>query len=584
MADIAKVTWLKQLGVEKLPEHRPQHPAAEPAAAPEAARASELKPEAPALDVSPVQFPAKPGPAPATVVPAVDGSGKEALTESPSIPGLPIPIPIPDIEINVTVTLDNRTGSALELVTGSAKLEHDFLTRFTTPPPAHIAKGRPGKMAINSSIGAGGEVAYSIVDDPAKTVIQLKWDRGRVPKRETFQEVRPPAPDKWELNGAFANDDFTFTLTDLASPGPHPGPDPGPAGGAHATCMITVTNNTKSVLTLAHQGHDVGDFMTFPAASVAAGASTSFVSTQTANEKDQTQGCKGFAVFDVGEPAVGVWRVEWNNPKTEKNTASATIDPASAGFRSLEQAGQGDENVPMVFTLSGGPEPGPGPQPQPQPGPEPDFVPPPEGKQPTLRVGDKSHDGWVEYMQFLLRTALKQTGSSDGTFGPQTLKSVIEFQTTRQLMADGVVGNQTWAALREGAPEAPSTDGRKPHSFEDRGPSARWTREKGTVVYSPQDDILTMSVDAPGEQPVDGYAATVRITPPGGKAHVVQVTLGKPVGASDNGEDKVHFVRIVQFRATYPSADPKAPVTDYLIDAYLDAAIGGDRWTGNVVL
>ena len=38
----------------------------------------------------------------------------------------------------------------------------------------------------------------------------------------------------------------------------------------------------------------------------------------------------------------------------EKNTAGATLDPASAGFESLEQIGQGDENIPVEFTISGG--------------------------------------------------------------------------------------------------------------------------------------------------------------------------------------------------------------------------------------
>jgi peptidoglycan hydrolase-like protein with peptidoglycan-binding domain len=283
-----------------------------------------------------------------------------------------------------------------------------------------------------------------------------------------------------------------------------------------------------------------------------------------------------------------VWRVEWNNPKTEKNTAAATIDPASAGFRSLEQAGQGDENVPMVFTLSGGPavgpdQPKPGPdQPQPEQ-PEPDFKPPPEGKQPTLRVGDKSPDGWVEYMQYLLKTALGNSSIKvDGAFGPATKKAVVEFQSTRKLMADGIVGNQTWAALREGAPEAPSTDGREPHSFEDKGPSARWTRETRSVIYDPSEDVLKLVADSPGEQPADDFTATVKIMPPGGKAHVVQLKLGKPAFTSTDGEDKVHIMRIEKFRATYPSGDPKAPVTEYEIDAYLDAALGGDRYVGKV--
>ncbi len=589
-----KLNWLRQIGVLPATAEKGAPETAAPVA-PVAA-----KPDEGHFGLS-VKAPADDGTPPGLTFPEQGGNAPEALQESLTIPGLPIPIPIPginDVKILVTVTLDNQTSHALELDKGSAQLEHDVLADFDTKPPPHIAKGRSGKMVISSFVGAGGQVAYNIADDPAKTKVWMKWDRGRIPKREHFEEVWPPSPDKWEFNGGFTDDDFTFTLTELGAPGP--GPGPGPAAGVNATCMITVTNNTKSVLTLAHQGHDVGDFMTFPAASVPAGGSTSFVSVQTPNEKDATQGCKGFAVFDVGEPAVGVWRVEWNNPKTEKNTASATIDPASAGFRSLEQAGQGDENVPMVFTLSGGPEPGPKPdqpkpdqpkpdqpkpdQPKPE-GPEPDFKPPPESKQPTLRVGDKSPDGWVEYMQYLLKKAMDRPGLKvDGAFGPATQKAVVEFQMTRGLMADGIVGNQTWAALREGAPEAPSTDGRKAHSFEDKGPSARWTKENSVMIYSEKEDCLKLVADSPGEQPADDFGATVKIMPPGGKAHVVQLKLGKPVFFSNNKEDKVHVMRIEKFRATYPSADPKAPATEYEIDAYLDAALGGDRFTGKVVL
>ena len=211
-------------------------------------------------------------------------------------------------------------------------------------------------------------------------------------------------------------------------------------------------------------------------------------------------------------------------------------------------------------------------------------MPPPESKQPTLRVGDKSPDGWVEYMQYLLKNALGRPGLAvDGAFGPATLKAVIAYQTTRKLMADGVVGNQTWAALRDGAPEAPGTDGRPPHGFEDNAPSARWTRETRSVIYDAQADVLKLVVDAPGEQPADNFGATVKITPPGGQSHVVRLKLGKPAFSSANGEDKVHVMRIETFRLTYPSADPKAAVTEYEIDAYLDAAIGGDRYTGKVV-
>jgi len=67
----------------------------------------------------------------------------------------------------------------------------------------------------------------------------------------------------------------------------------------------------------------------------------------------------------------------------------------------------------------------------------------------TLSIGSSGED--VRECQSLLVEAGFPT-SVDGVFGPATEKAVKEFQSSRSLKADGVVGNKTWAALREEAP------------------------------------------------------------------------------------------------------------------------------------
>lgn len=128
-----------------------------------------------------------------------------------------------------------------------------------------------------------------------------------------------------------------------------------PAQAVNANCMITVTNNTQAVLSLMDQFNTIGDFMTNPASSIQPGGSTSFVFVHTPNDNNPANaGCAGGLTWQVGTTVAATWRVTWNNFVGQKNTADGTAEPATAGFQSLEQIGQGDENVPVTFTLSGG--------------------------------------------------------------------------------------------------------------------------------------------------------------------------------------------------------------------------------------
>ena len=81
---------------------------------------------------------------------------------------------------------------------------------------------------------------------------------------------------------------------------------------------------------------------------------------------------------------------------------------------------------------------------------------------------------------------------------------------------DGIVGNQTWAALREAEPREPSTDGREPHTFVESGPEARWATEDSEVVRYDHDAdelwLMLLSVGDDEGAKIPDYEATVRVT------------------------------------------------------------------------
>src|SRR6185436_16185698 len=223
-----------------------------------------------------------------------------------------------------------------------------------------------------------------------------------------------------------------------------------------------------------------------------------------------------------------IWRVEWHNPKAEKNTAQGKVDPQTAGFKSISKPGEGDENVPFVFTISGG---GGGPVPPiPPPTPieeEPEFHPAPGSREPTLRKGDKNSDGWVEFLQQELNR--KVPGSAlevDGNFGPATEKAVRAFQKSLGIQVDGVAGNQTWAALRDKPVEAPSSDGRPAHSFVEKGVEARWDNVEQNIVYDQTKDELRLFAHSVGEDTsIEGMDVIMRVTAPNTKPKTAKIKI-----------------------------------------------------------
>ena len=87
-----------------------------------------------------------------------------------------------------------------------------------------------------------------------------------------------------------------------------------------------------------------------------------------------------------------------------------------------------------------------------------DLDPPPVPiDRPTLRVGNTARMIDVDALQIDLRDLGYFVGKVDGLFGPRTRAAVMAFQSDNGLVADGVVGPRTWAALRDAKP-APVRD------------------------------------------------------------------------------------------------------------------------------
>ncbi len=547
-------------------------------------------------------------------------------------PGDIIPV-IKDLlgPLSATCKVTNNTELTLTLDSSSLK-EKPQSGEFKSPPPLQIAKGKEEFVAVNKSVlgvhTAGVEFKVRYFIDDQKTAWTMHFDNPRVGDNSADAQIVGPNKDNFEtLSAAGQGDDadFLFTLNPKGGPAPQPPgpqppgpqpPGPQPAADVNASCLITIVNSTQATLKLKKQSNERGDFMDNPATTVQPGASINFVYVQTPHEKDPKQaGCKGSVTWDVGSPATAVWRVEWDNPVGEKNTAQATIDPTTGGFQSLEQIGQGDENVPVTFTISGGgqgpapvppvpvppvPVPPPGPVPPapvppgpvppgpvppvPPPEPEPEFNPPVKDTDPTLRLGDNNADGWVEYLQQQLNILLIPPLNipEDGNFDQTTLKAVRAFQKQAKIQVDGVVGNQTWDAIRHistgTSTLAPSTDGRDPHTFVDQGAKARFFWEDEVAVYDKGADELQLFLCSVGDAQLEGAKMTVRVTPPGGKSKVVMATVGPPLKRTSDDQGNMHNATVASFKTAFPPNPADAKTQDYIVEAYFDKALGGDHW------
>jgi hypothetical protein len=466
----------------------------------------------------------------------------------------------PDLKSTVMIEVKNNTDQTLVLVDQG----HDH-GGFVTLPAAQIAPGGEDSFASfetdRAEPGSKGFLKYAV--GTAGTEWTIGWDNPE--NADNTSEST--------LEGAEAH---LFTALDQIGAGEENVPAvytiSRGGGGPVVTetnnsVEITIVNQSNQVLRILDHGAFSGQLVGEPAEEIPVGGSTTFFSTEADGSQDT--GCQGFARYHAGDPNALLWTVQWNNPDEGENSSSGTLEGSDAELFSAEDGIAAEkENAAAVFTLSGGPDIE-----------EPVFAPPVEVDEPTLRRGDESVDGWVEYLQQLLNDRGLGPVAVDGDFGAGTHQAVIAFQTNfrdqagGKLLVDGVVGHQTWAALREEDPRPPSTDGREPHSHVEAWPEARWFTEDSAVHYRPEDDLLFLVAVNTGDQELlpGQFEATARLTFPSGETSVFTVPL-----FTDNGSTVPPGQTF--FFGGHDLRQQVEPGT-YEIEAYMPAELGGDQTT-----
>lgn len=92
-----------------------------------------------------------------------------------------------------------------------------------------------------------------------------------------------------------------------------------------------------------------------------------------------------------------------------------------------------------------------------------------------------------------LQKALNNSGYSldvDGIFGTKTQSAVKEYQKSKGLSVDGIVGNNTWTSLSNSTVSKKNTDGNQAISTKD-GNTIEWLVEKNRPTYQKSESVLS---------------------------------------------------------------------------------------------
>lgn len=457
----------------------------------------------------------------------------------------------------VWIRLANRSGAALTLV--SSTLVDGEHSEFGNAPYPQVAADKIVDFMVrpldDEHVECAGNVVYRIESKDQPRLVKMSWRRAATP-------VAKLVPD----DGRFIAEPHRNSDTDFAFVvKTHDGPPPKPPGPA----KIAIVNRAGFALTDPQASLDgrKARFNPAPPERIEGGSKGGFVVESADPEFPEIGGFVTYRLrLDPPDPA---------NPSGEHELMLAWSDSEFGGriaprAKDCDVAKSGSRAAGFVFTVTG---------------PALAFDPPAKVKQPTLRKGDKSADGWVEYLQEALNHHINAGLVVDGDFGTQTLKAVKAFQRRFKkegVLEDGVVGDQTWSYLREGVPEKPATDKRKPHTYVEKGVEARWVAEKGMLWYDAGEDTMLMHAISVGDVSlIEGRSARFRIVAPDGRHQVLDRPFLKGQKSSDTGQGWRHNVAVRGFSTLFDEAATGGPPPgDYQVSAYLPGDLGGDSYSG----
>ena len=454
--------------------------------------------------------------------------------------------PQPDRDLQIRIDIDNDSGHDLTLV--YATLDDPDHSEFMWKPKDPIAAKTYDAIMVQALDAqhpdGAGHLCYKIEGAPNTPAVIMQWKRDGEPIGTIT-----PNDGSFTIKSSGSGTVFQFDI------GTHSGPMP--------STRVNIINQSKIGLKLDDHGLDAvtAKFAPNPPDAIGGTDSISFTVQTTDASAPQTS---GWVTYKPDQDDA-TWWVYFNwlmdGPPVVK------VLPVSHAVQATATGGK--DEVTLTITAVE----------------QPAFTPPAKNKQPTLRKGDNSADGWVEYLQESLNHHLKTNLKVDGHFGQETYNAVIAFQTSHKtdgVMVDGIVGDETWSYLREGRPEKPATDGRQPHSFEQQGQQARWMQEKEVCHYDAgQDALIMMAISVGDEDPLKGKTARVRITNNDLKDSVVtNAAIGTGQKTSTTTEGWQHEVRVESLTDLLGrNTDGNKLFGQFTVEAYFDPELGGDSFS-----